>query len=78
MADEIAAVGTTAAGRMWATILGFILCVFGMIVIALVTWKGEPANTLHTNAQAWAFALCMGVGSSLGLAQLASLWAPKR
>lgn len=78
MADEIAAVGTTPAGRMWATILGFILCVFSMVIIVLTTWKGNPANTLHTNAQAWAFATCLGVATSLGLAQIATVYIAKK
>lgn len=28
---------------------------FCFLIIALITWMGDPTNTLHTSALAWAF-----------------------
>lgn len=78
MTDEvIAPVGTTPAGRTWATILGYILCMYSLGLITYVTLYGSDKNTLHTSAQSWAFTTCLGVAASLGLSQAASTFLKK-
>lgn len=74
MVDDIAAVGTTPAGRTWATILGFILEAFFCTIIALILRYGDQANSLHKDGLGWSFAGAIGIAASLGLSQIATVY----
>ncbi len=38
--------------RVWFSAITVAFC---FLIISLVTWMGDPTNTLHTSALAWAF-----------------------
>ena len=47
---------------------------------ALIWWivvDGDPKNSLHASALAWAFATVMGVMVSLGVGAIAQFWPAK-
>lgn len=44
----------------------------GLAFTGLTTWLGTPANSLHSSAQAWGFAL-LGFSIAAGLGSLAYL-----
>lgn len=54
----------------------FVALSFGLAwsVIGLVTWAGEPSNSLHTSAQAWAFVVVLGVLGAYGVSSVVDLW----
>lgn len=52
-------------------IFGSVAMVFAVAIVILTTWKGDPANSLHTSAQGWGFAIIgvilVGFGVGAGL-----------
>lgn len=44
------------------------------ILIGWTTYFGNPANSLHVSAQAWAFAGFFGVLASRGFDTIVNLW----
>ncbi|MBX9757226.1 MAG: hypothetical protein K2Y29_00505 [Beijerinckiaceae bacterium] len=48
------------------------LCLGAMFaLIAIVTWKGDPSNSLHTSAQSWGFTVFGGILAGLGFGAVA-------
>ena len=64
--------------RTTRTVFGAVGLVFAMAVIAFVTWRGSPENSLHSSALSWAWFSFLGVLVAFGASVIVDIWRPKQ
>ena len=52
--------------RSWRTGIAVVMLILCWLLIWWIVVDGDPKNSLHTSALAWAFATAMGIMAGLG------------
>lgn len=53
--------------QTWKTIIAITVLLFNGALIAMLVWKGDGNNSLHSSALLWAFVSSLGVLAGIGL-----------
>ncbi len=57
----------------WKVVIAIAVLAFNGAIIALLIWKGDTNNSLHTSALAWSYMSGLGVLAGIGFGAIAGL-----
>ncbi len=68
--DEVVTVAVTepvSFNNTWKAVITLGTFLFNGAIIVFSLWRGDPANSLHTSAQSWAFTTSLVILAGLGI-----------